>query len=142
MQNCSKTKEYFENSLSHGFLNTITKATRIDGESFSLIDHIFTNKIDRSESGVILSDITDHFLTFISIGPKLRLQKTEPNTFRDFSNINMDRFKMALANLNWHEVSFVMMSIVPTQLFGESFQCFLSYTSRVRCPRKIVVLKK
>ena len=104
MQNCSKTKEYFENSLSHGFLNTITKATRIDGESFSLIDHIFTNKIDRSESGVILSDITDHFLTFISIGPKLRLQKTEPNTFRDFSNINMDRFKMALANLNWHEV--------------------------------------
>ncbi len=45
-----------------GYLQGIFKATRIQNESKSLIDHIHFNNIQaKISSGVIISDISDHF---------------------------------------------------------------------------------
>ena len=37
--------EYSDIILSNGFIQTITKATRVQGSSHSIIDHILTNDI-------------------------------------------------------------------------------------------------
>jgi exonuclease III len=50
---------------SNGYLQTITRATRIQNNNFSLIDHILTNSPStKSQSGILISDISDHFFTF------------------------------------------------------------------------------
>ena len=50
-----------DNNMSNGYLQIITKATRIQGNSFSLIDHILTNNTASIElCGTIINDISDH----------------------------------------------------------------------------------
>ena len=57
---------FIESSMQHGFIQTINKATRICNDKVSLIDHIFTNtKSTELVTGVIINDISDHFITFI-----------------------------------------------------------------------------
>ncbi|MFN9907579.1 MAG: hypothetical protein ACK56F_15890, partial [bacterium] len=49
-----------------GYLQGIFKATRIQNNSKTLIDHIHFNNIRTNiQSGVIISDVSDHFFTFI-----------------------------------------------------------------------------
>ena len=61
----NKTSDYLDNIFSHGFLPTITKPTRISHTSATLIDHIYTNNITTTgKSGIIITDVTDHFGTF------------------------------------------------------------------------------
>jgi len=66
--NHTKTGDYLENIFSHGYLPLITKPTRISSHSATLIDHIYTNKQDiEAISGVIITDVSDHFGIFPSI---------------------------------------------------------------------------
>ena len=54
--------------MSNGFLQLITKATRIQGTSISLIDHILTNSLgSTSDVGTIINDVSDHFITFFFV---------------------------------------------------------------------------
>ena len=70
-------------SLNNGFLNIISKATRIQNNSSSLIDQIFFNKNpDSLTSEVIVSNISDHFLTFTINSSKLI--KPTSHSYRDF----------------------------------------------------------
>jgi hypothetical protein len=58
--------------VSYGFIQTIVKATRIQGESASLIDHIVTNCTSVNfTTGSILADVSDHFPIFILNGKKI-----------------------------------------------------------------------
>ena len=59
---------YLETIFANGFLQKIGKATRIQGNSYSLIDHIFTKtEINVELAGTIISDISDHFINFVAI---------------------------------------------------------------------------
>jgi hypothetical protein len=56
---------YLETIYSNGFLQIIGKATRIDGNTYSLIDHILVKTNDQiSKSGTLLTDFSDHFTNF------------------------------------------------------------------------------
>ena len=95
-----------ELSLSHGFLNLITKASRMNKNSYSLIDQIFTNSDSKNfNSGVLLSDISDHFFTFSSISKKAKKKslKTKKNV-RLFTDIDIENFGNTLSNLSWNDV--------------------------------------
>ena len=64
-QEHNKTNEYFEVLLSFGLLPTVTKPTRISHNSATLIDHIFvSNQSKFHYSGIIISEISDHFPIF------------------------------------------------------------------------------
>ena len=54
---------YLDIVHSNSFLQTINKATRIQGNSYSLIDHILINNVDYAKvnTGVVLTEISDHF---------------------------------------------------------------------------------
>jgi exonuclease III len=52
--------------LEKGFLQSIGKATRFQNDSRSLLDQIIFNKnCDSIFSGTLISDVSDHFFTFI-----------------------------------------------------------------------------
>lgn len=60
-----KTSNFIENCLANGFLQIITKPTRVSNGSATLIDHLYTNCIrNRFHSGIITSRVSDHFPIF------------------------------------------------------------------------------
>ena len=73
-------KKFYELTSSYGYLPQILQPTRIQGDSATIIDNIFTNICDRKiESGNIITDFSDHYSQFVSVkGEKL-----------DFKNITM-----------------------------------------------------
>jgi hypothetical protein len=102
----------------NGFLQLILKATRIQNNSFSLIDHIFVNNISGTiKSGVIISDISDHFITFLQspIFSKPKIHKTVES--RSFNTNALNNFKNALGSLSWH-------STLSSNTTNESFDHF------------------
>ena len=64
-QKHDKTKYFIESMLTTGYLPVITKPTRITDHSATLLDHIYSNsKSLNYQSGIIITDVADHFGTF------------------------------------------------------------------------------
>jgi len=104
--NNGDTFNYMNMMLNHGFLQCIGKATRMQNQSKSLIDHIMisSNTAD-IVSGTVLCDISDHFITFVCIpGAEKLKQQHKTITSRDFSLQNPNNFKTALGMEDWHTV--------------------------------------
>ena len=95
-------KNYMNVNISNGFLQIVCKATRIQGNHFSLIDHILTNtNLVTYDVGTLLSDISDHLINFICLPDEKSKQKPKEIFKRIFNSENVQRFKGSLANLNW-----------------------------------------
>ena len=72
--------------------NIIDKPTRVTMSSFSLIDHIYTNDlIHKLTPSIILSDISDHFPTFLSINTPV-FETPKEVKFRDMKHFVPGRF--------------------------------------------------
>ena len=56
------SQDFFDTLLSFSFIPLINRPTRFSPHSGTLIDNIFSNVERETDSGVILSDISDHFL--------------------------------------------------------------------------------
>ena len=64
-----QTKEYLDKMITAGFLPHITKPTYVtdhqDHRSATIMYHIFSNNTkDQIQSGIIISDVSDHFATY------------------------------------------------------------------------------
>ena len=71
----------------------ITKPTRITSTSATLIDHIFTNDMSTSNSGIIIADISDHFGSFYIAHTKHLTHASDTTLFRrKYSQRNIDKF--------------------------------------------------
>jgi hypothetical protein len=70
------------------------------------IDHIHFNNIRSNiSSGVIISDISDHFFTFICSQPDTHKSPSINSTVsRDFSLLNLENFKRDLSVTDWEPV--------------------------------------
>jgi exonuclease III len=99
------TELYSQSLYSNGFIQTILKSTRIQTDSHSLIDHICTNiPFTDLNTGIIVSDLSDHFINFIQLPfSNFLKRKTPPKPTRLFSLDNHQRFKTALSQISWHE---------------------------------------
>ena len=86
------------------YLETIfAKATRIQGNTFSLIDHILTKtEINVELSGTIISDISDHFINFVAVPCTKTRVTSDIKPKRNFSQFNLRRFKEALGLCTWN----------------------------------------
>ena len=89
--------------LTTGFLPLITKPTRISANSATLIDNVFTNARCTLSSGIILSDLLDHFPIFLHFkyNDNPILNTGTINTQRDFSENNVNLFQEELGNVDW-----------------------------------------
>ncbi len=104
--NLNENSTYYLNSiLTNGFLQIQSKASRIDGNSRTLLDHIITNLPNNSfKTGILISDISDHFPTFMFNG-KNQKPPVQPVSFsRNFSANNLNNFKRLLSQQDWSHV--------------------------------------
>jgi len=105
--NSPDVTNYINLLFAAGYLQSIAKATRIQNVSKSLIDHIHVNSnVNEIVSGVLISDISDHFFTFIcpqSSSPITNKHKVQLS--RDFSLPNLNKFKTELGLADWTNVT-------------------------------------
>ena len=79
----------------------ITKATRITHHTQTLIEHIYTNTMEKVViSGICLADITDHLSIFCTLSSKPQTQ-SEHKMYRDFSKFNNAAFIEDLNQINF-----------------------------------------
>ena len=92
--------------MTAGFLPLITKPTRITGTSATLIDNVFTNSRCTLSTGIILSDLSDHFpiLIYFKLDTNATVHADTVSFQRDFSENNMDLFKEKLGNVDWSRI--------------------------------------
>ena len=104
------------------------------------IDHIITNTAVESDiqSGIIKSDISDHFPIFCVFPLKERnvLSKTRTEK-RYFSQENIDTFKFLLENIKWNQ-------LLPTNSPDKAYDIFLKVfydLYETAFPKKIIEIK-
>jgi hypothetical protein len=108
--NCNNhiaSAEFLEMFYANDFLPMISKPTRIQNQSFTLIDNIFSNSIIHNQfiSGILQTDISDHFPVF-SICTDKTVQKSECTyQVRDFSSHNLVKFHNILSRFNWNLIT-------------------------------------
>ena len=91
--------------LSHSLTPLIRKPTRVTDTTFTLIDNIFVDNISNTRTGIIVSDISDHYPIFAIIpNDKTKLHKYDRSGIRDLSQNNINKLKEKLNSLNWSEV--------------------------------------
>ncbi len=113
-----KTNIFIDELISNGYIPVILKPTRIDKSSATLIDHIYTNIIDRPNvSGIITTDVADHFGVFYSIENKHPRPISEQIKKRILSNSNTNSFKDIIKNTDFSDI---LTLSCPT----ESYSCF------------------
>ena len=103
------TSEFLDLIYSYYLVPTILKPTRITETSATIIDNIMTNTNGKIKTGIIVTDITDHFPTVFY--KNLNMSKQKSNTTnnkyvyrRNHSEDNISRFKNSLSRVNWNEI--------------------------------------
>ena len=100
-QNHQKTSDYLDKIFSNGFLPAILEPTRISSFSATLIDHIYTNNVSSFSSGIIVTDLADHFGTYLSTNTKIKHKITHAKQTRIFSDTNINLFNDLLKNTDF-----------------------------------------
>ena len=105
----SPTSDFLEMMYDKSFYNLISRPTRITNATATLIDNIYTNSVsfDKDKfSGVLTSDISDHFMVFCMF----QISDTNNNDDDDFylirrySEKNKNTFVHNLNAIDWNEV--------------------------------------
>ena len=85
---------FYELMCSYGYLPQILQPTRIQGDSATIIDNIFTNTCgSKIKSGNIITDFSDHYSQFVSVKrEKLEFKKMTMYK-RNYSTFSEDNFR-------------------------------------------------
>jgi hypothetical protein len=120
------SQTYMNLLFAAGYLQCILKATRMQNVSKSLIDHIHCNSLTNNiTSGVFISDISDHFFTFIgSKSASAKHNKIKTTVSHYFSAVNLNLFKRELGGTDWN-------SVIQSNNVDSAFDCFWSSYSNL-----------
>ena len=104
-----------DSAHNHGFVQLVSRPTRITERTHTLIDHVYTNNIESVLScNVLTLDISDHLATHtkISLGSSSTLtcrnsknSKNNKCDFRLFNEVNNQTFKQLIDNESWDEIT-------------------------------------
>ena len=128
------TCNYLATLLSNSLLPIITLPTRITPQNATLIDHICTNiSSDTFDTGIVLLDISDHFMTFHIRSLNKSCKKSSARTGRKINDQTIDLFKCSLSSQNWENV---ISNSNPKEAFDNFFEtldiCFDSSFPEVK----------
>ena len=101
-----------DTTTNRGFIQVISRPTRITDHSATLIDHIYTNKIENLISASILTtDLSDHLATYAVIllngdnnnynSDKKQNNSRDRADFRLFNAANDEKFQQLISDENW-----------------------------------------
>ena len=100
-----KSQEYIDNSFSQGFIPLITKPSRVTDYTATLVDHLLYNRHDRrTQSGILVSDISDHYGIFRFIQRSNKVHTSGNTTYISFNEANIINFKNSLKNIDFSNV--------------------------------------
>ena len=102
-----------DNASNHGFLQLISRPTRLTEHSATLLDLTFTNNIDSCLScNIITIDISDHLAIHnkITLGSSTRESRTHctkevHKEYRIFNEANNQKFKDLINSETWDEIT-------------------------------------
>ena len=128
-----------------GFIPLITHPTR--PMSYTLIDNIFTNVLNRNiHSGLFTTYVSDHLLIFaFCCKPSEPQERVRPIQKGFFTENLIENFKSQIASVNWGEFLDETNSKNNTSEIGLSYSKFLQqFTSLYNssCPYKEVIVRK
>jgi hypothetical protein len=97
---------FLNNLYAHSILPLITRPTRFNSNSSTLIDNILVNKPnDTSVSGILITDISDHLPVFYVSSQKVENPTSKTIlTSRQISDNNVENFKMDLLQTDWSSI--------------------------------------
>lgn len=143
LNHCKKSQKYMEIIHNNGFLQIIKKATRIQPPSFSLIDHIMIKgPFLELSTGVLTEDISDHFLTFLSIENTDLPPKQKFITKRNFSAKNIADFSDALSKINFDYITSVTDVNLAFDEFWNTFYSIFEFLSPFELLNSIKIVIK
>lgn len=101
--------EFIDSLFADNHVPLILRPTRIDtnSNSYTLIDNIFTNRVDTAAASFILkSDLSDHFISLYSFekGTSKRTSPVSKRTTRKFNSSNCQAFRGLLSTAKWSQV--------------------------------------
>ena len=136
-----KTKSFFDMLFKHNTISVINRPTRVTRTTATAIDNILTNNFleGKFSSGIIKTDISDHFSVFYSFNLSKNTSDKETKTIlkRNISNKNVDNFRLALRNASWDGV---LLSNDANAAFNNFHNQFVSIFDKT-CPVNEVKLK-
>ena len=101
----SLTNEYINLQISKSFIPLITLPTRINHQSATLIDHIWSNKVTKTYSaGVLINSLSDHFPVFFFEDQKQTKRLVSEKTTRNINKQTISAFCKILKSTNWTTV--------------------------------------
>ena len=81
----------------------ITKPTRITSHTATLIDHIYTNTVNRLISGVLPVDISDHLPIFCTVETSLKKQNGQ-FYLGDYSKFSPEAYLQDVSAVDWDAI--------------------------------------
>ena len=100
----NNVKDFVNLLFENGFIHFINKPTRVTRETSTLIDHIISNtNLDFIKTGIIKTDISDHFPVFLIAKNENLINKTETKIIskREINNKAIENFKELLKKVDW-----------------------------------------
>ena len=95
------SQEFVETLMSVSLLPLISKPTRVTDRSATLIDNIFCNILPIPESGIVLSDISDHYPIFTQVPIKLSPRQNNYQRRRKITANNLINLQNSLKDIDW-----------------------------------------
>ena len=121
----------FNNLFSNGFIPLINKPTRVTTETNSIIDHIFSNCFFENDvtSGIIKSDISDHFPIFFS-SKTIKIDMLPKKTVlhkRIFTQQKLIEFRQFLERTDWTNIFNTDCADKSYNLFIDTFSAYYDH---------------
>lgn len=140
-----KANDFVNLIFSHGFLPTIDRPTRVTDHSATLIDNIITNDIvAKIDSGVLITDLSDHFPIFLTSYQKSLVYPSKHNSnsttkqTRQLKSDNIRGLNNNLSIIQWNDVYHESNCEAAYQVFHDK----LSNIYNIHCPIKSTKLSK
>ena len=126
----------FMNSLSSlSLVPVITKPTRITEESATLIDNIFTSNPNNFNSGIIITDISDHFPVFFHKTNIFLDEKSNPTISIEYRLINDETLNNLYDCISSYDFSY-LVSFDNPMLAVDELSSVIDDSYRNCCPIK------
>ena len=115
------TSDFNDIMYSNGFIPLITRPTRVTESTATLIDNIFTNRLDSQfggiMQGILLTDISDHYPIF-HIDNNIKYKNVNIKiSRRSYSNKNKNNFSDLITRTEWANIFTAMNTQEAFRLF-------------------------
>lgn len=135
-----KTNDFLNMIYSSQLLPSITKPTRVTDHSATLIDNIYISckNPENSLSGIIVTDISDHFPIFTLV-EKCKPERKTPltYTYRPMNKQCKDHIKETLSNINWD-----FIDTMPVAEAYDAFHNIIDQTIQTIAPLKTITISQ